>query len=425
MARARDRRGRTATGAPTDMLQSGNAKYSWFWHGDPLTPGVGATADAPRSIPRHGADAAEDSRRGARRGARPRKSWRRLADRVRARRRSRARCRSPIALGPGPVAVRLDVQMDAGRRPIRNVIATIDGPRRPIAGSCCSARTTTRGASAAWIRAPARGACSRWRAGLGRWRKGGWTPRAHDRVRVLGRGGVRPGRLDRVRRGDAAELREQLVIYINTDMYMRGRFDGGGMPSLRDFLVQVTRDVPHGDRQPSTTRWRAAEWTPPARRRGAPRSGRLRGGAEAARQRRRLRRRSRITSACRRCRWSSTSRRQATARTTPTTTRARTSSGSPIRASPGRADGARARADGDAAEPGRVLPFRYSHYAAKMRRVHHAWPRAGPGGGDADRRGVAARAKATAVRDAAAALEARDRRAAARRRRRRAGRCRR
>ena len=30
------------------MLQRGNAKYSWFWHGDPLTPGVGATKDAAR-----------------------------------------------------------------------------------------------------------------------------------------------------------------------------------------------------------------------------------------------------------------------------------------------------------------------------------------------------------------------------------------
>ena len=34
------------------MLQRGNAKYSWFWHGDPLTPGVGATADAQRLDPK-------------------------------------------------------------------------------------------------------------------------------------------------------------------------------------------------------------------------------------------------------------------------------------------------------------------------------------------------------------------------------------
>ena len=45
--------------------QSGNGKYSWFWHGDPLTPGVGATPDAPALDPGNRADAAEDSRRGA------------------------------------------------------------------------------------------------------------------------------------------------------------------------------------------------------------------------------------------------------------------------------------------------------------------------------------------------------------------------
>ena len=40
------------------------------------------------------------------------------------------------------------------------------------------------------------------------------------------------------------ELREKAVVYINTDLYMQGRFDGGGTPSLRDFLVEVARDVP-------------------------------------------------------------------------------------------------------------------------------------------------------------------------------------
>jgi hypothetical protein len=28
-------------------VQRGNAKLSWFWHGDALTPGVAATSDAP------------------------------------------------------------------------------------------------------------------------------------------------------------------------------------------------------------------------------------------------------------------------------------------------------------------------------------------------------------------------------------------
>jgi N-acetylated-alpha-linked acidic dipeptidase len=42
----------------------------------------------------------------------------------------------------------------------------------------------------------------------------------------------------------AAELRQKAVAYINTDLYMKGRFDGGGTPSLRDFVVQVAKDVP-------------------------------------------------------------------------------------------------------------------------------------------------------------------------------------
>ena len=29
-----------------DMLQRGNAKFSWLWHGDPLTPGVAAKPGA-------------------------------------------------------------------------------------------------------------------------------------------------------------------------------------------------------------------------------------------------------------------------------------------------------------------------------------------------------------------------------------------
>ena len=34
-----------------ELLQRGNARYSWFWHGDPLTPGVAATFDAARLDP--------------------------------------------------------------------------------------------------------------------------------------------------------------------------------------------------------------------------------------------------------------------------------------------------------------------------------------------------------------------------------------
>jgi N-acetylated-alpha-linked acidic dipeptidase len=63
------------------------------------------------------------------------------------------------------------------------------------------------------------------------------------------------------------QLRDQLVMYVNIDMYMKGRFDPGGVPSLRDFVADVARDIPEGEgsvyegwqraefnRQPATSR---------------------------------------------------------------------------------------------------------------------------------------------------------------------------
>ena len=69
------------------------------------------------------------------------------------------------------------------------------------------------------------------------------------------------------------ELREGAVTYINTDLFMRGRFDGGGTPSLRDFLVQVAKDVPAFDGKGSVyDGWRADQWRrqPPDRQRQGP-----------------------------------------------------------------------------------------------------------------------------------------------------------
>ena len=59
----------------------------------------------------------------------------------------------------------------------------------------------------------------------------------------------------------AAELQAKAVTYINTDLYMRGRFDGGGTPSLRDFLVEVARDVPSVSGPGSVhDAWRTEAW---------------------------------------------------------------------------------------------------------------------------------------------------------------------
>ena len=43
-------------------------------------------------------------------------------------------------------------------------------------------------------------------------------------------------------------LRDGTICYINTDLYMNGRLDAGGAPSLRDFVVEVAKDIPDGSR---------------------------------------------------------------------------------------------------------------------------------------------------------------------------------
>ncbi|MEQ1693242.1 MAG: M28 family peptidase, partial [Gemmatimonas sp.] len=65
------------------------------------------------------------------------------------------------------------------------------------------------------------------------------------------------------------QLQQQLIMYVNTDMYMKGRLDPGGVPSLRDFVIDVARDVPQ-DSSTVLALWRRSAWerTSPAQRIG-------------------------------------------------------------------------------------------------------------------------------------------------------------
>ncbi len=49
-------------------------------------------------------------------------------------------------------------------------------------------------------------------------------------------------------------------MYVNIDMYMKGRFDPGGVPSLRAFVADVVKDVPAGNSS-VYDQWQQAEWT--------------------------------------------------------------------------------------------------------------------------------------------------------------------
>jgi N-acetylated-alpha-linked acidic dipeptidase len=220
--------------------QDGNGKYSWFWHGDPLSPGVGARADSkvmdPSTVP-----------------TLPRipvivLSYKEAAKIL-------GQLRGPAVpagfqgalpfayrLGAGPAVVHLNVQMDASRRPIRDIIARLPG-RNPdrwvVLGTHHDAWTfggMDPGSGTSGVYETARS--------LSALAKQGWTP---ERSIVFAFWDAEePGLVGSTEYAEAfeRELRQKAVAYINTDLFMQGHFFGGGTPSLRDFLVQVTKDVP-------------------------------------------------------------------------------------------------------------------------------------------------------------------------------------
>ena len=252
------------------QAQRGNGKYSWFWHGDPLSPGLGARADSSVMDPSNAPTlpkipAIVLSSKEAAKILQP--------------------LRGPAAppgfqgalpftyrLGTGPSVVKMDVQMDQRRRPIRDIIARLPGrkaDRWVVLGTHHDAWTfggmdPGSGTSAVYETARALAALS----------KQGWKP---ERSLVFAFWDAEePGLVGSTEYAEAFEheLREKAVAYINTDLFMRGHFNGGGTPSLRDFLVQVARDSPAPDGHGSVYQdWRATSWQkqPSIHRRQVPR----------------------------------------------------------------------------------------------------------------------------------------------------------
>jgi N-acetylated-alpha-linked acidic dipeptidase len=244
------------------MLQRGNAKYSWYWHGDALTPGVAATAGAVRideatapTLPRipvvpiswgearHLLSALE--------GPAGPESF-------------RGGLPLPYQVGPGPAAVALTVDMEQALGPIYDVVASLKGtvtPERSVLLGTHHDAWTFGGVD------PGTGATAMLEVakGLGALAKSGWRP-----ARTISLAFWDAEELGLVGSTEYAEelrerLQEQLVMYVNIDMYMKGRFDPGGVPSLRGFVADVARDVP----QSETTvydAWQQSEW----KRRRAP-----------------------------------------------------------------------------------------------------------------------------------------------------------
>ena len=224
------------------MLQRGNAKYSWHWHGDPLTPLMPATRDAARlkpadapTLPKIPAvaiawSAAEPILRALSGPAAPRGFQGALPFTYRA--------------GPGPAEVELDVEMDSGLKAISNVVARLEGAdeadRWILLGTHHDAWTfggADPGSSAAVILEVARV--------LGELRRTGWKPR---RTIVFGFWDAEEfGLIGSTEFAEefADELREKAIAYINSDLYLAGFLRAGGTASLRDFVSDVAGSVAH------------------------------------------------------------------------------------------------------------------------------------------------------------------------------------
>ena len=208
-----------------DMLQRGNAKLSWFWHGDPLTPGVAATPGAERL------------------DAKAAPTLPKIPVVVISANEAAALKSAMKGSGPGPATVRIAVGMDQRLRPIYDVVASLKGrdqpDRRVMLGTHHDAWTfggVDPGTGAAALLEVAKG--------LGTLAKSGWRP-----ARTIDLAFWDAEEFGLIGSTEYAEefratLQEQLIAYVNTDMYMKGRFDAGGVPSLREFVTEVARDLP-------------------------------------------------------------------------------------------------------------------------------------------------------------------------------------
>ena len=205
-----------------DMLQRGNAKFSWLWHGDPLTPGVAAKPAIDRLQPMKAPTL-------------PRIPVAVISAN------EAAKLRESMT-GTNPARVTVDVEMDQRLRPIYNVVASLAGrdfpDRRIMLGTHHDAWTfggVDPGTGMAALLEVAKG--------IGALAKDGWQP--SRTIELAFWDAEEFGLIGSTEYAEEfrAALQEQLIVYINTDMYMDGRFDPGGAPALRDFVSEAVRDV--------------------------------------------------------------------------------------------------------------------------------------------------------------------------------------
>ena len=220
--------------------QRGSVVDMPLYPGDPLTPGVGATADAKRLpikeaptltripvLPISHADALPLLR--AIDGPVAPEPWRGAL---------------PITyhLGPGPARVRLKLEFDWKLVPAYNVIARMRGSERPD-------QWILRGNHHdAWVNGaqdPVSGMVAVLEEArvLSELAKTGWRPRRT--IVYCAWGAEEPGLLGSTEWAEAhaAELKAHAAVYVNSDSNGRGFLRAGGSHTLEKFVNQVARDV--------------------------------------------------------------------------------------------------------------------------------------------------------------------------------------
>jgi len=225
---------------PGSGIQRGSVMYTQIYPGDPLTPGVAATPSAKRLLPADAVNlpripalpiSAEDAAVILRNlgGAQAPTDW---------------QGGLPLSyhVGPGDAEVHLKLLMDYQQRPLYDVIARLRGSQDGewiILGNHHDA----------WVYGaadPGSGTASLLEAAraLGVLARSGWKPR---RTLVICQwDGEEEGLLGSTEwvEGNAAELQQKAIAYINTDVGVAGsNFEASAVPSLKDLVRDVTRDV--------------------------------------------------------------------------------------------------------------------------------------------------------------------------------------
>jgi N-acetylated-alpha-linked acidic dipeptidase len=236
---------------PRDGVQRGSVMDIPVYPGDPLTPGVGATATAKRlslaeataltkipALPISYADA--QPLIAALTGPTAPENW-------------RGGLPLTYRIGPGPATVHLKVAFNWDQKPLYDVIARIPGAVFPdewiIRGNHHDAWVNGAADPVSGISAELEEARA-----MGELRKQGWSPKRT--IVYAAWDGEEPGLLGSTEwvetHGD--DLKQHAVVYINTDGNGRGFFNAAGSHSLERFVNGVARDV--GDPEAMVSIWK-------------------------------------------------------------------------------------------------------------------------------------------------------------------------